>query len=282
MTLETLIRAALDEDVGAGDATTLVTVPLDLTGVAVIRAKEPLVLCGLEAAGAALNAAAARLGVSVTFHPTAADGERLEAGALVARVTGPVAALLTGERLALNLLQHLSGIATHVAAFMDEVGPGGPRVVDTRKTTPLYRTLEKHAVRCGGAFNHRQGLWDGILVKDNHVDAVGGVAEAVRRAKAGVHHLHRIQVEVRSVAEAEAAVSAGADAVLVDNFEDGALIALVSHLRSLRPNLVIEASGGMTAERVRNLKASGLDLISVGGLVHQARWVDLSMKVQPD
>lgn len=281
MNLDDLVAAALDEDVGAGDLTTLAVVPAGRHGIGTVRAKEPLVVCGLEAFAATMQETARRGGTSVAVHMSARDGDAVEAGGVVALAEGQVATLLTAERVALNLLQWASGVATHVRRFVQVAGPGGPRIVDTRKTPPLYRALAKHAVRCGGAHNHRTGLYDGVLVKDNHVDAAGSVAEAVRRAHAGVHHLLRVEVEVRTEAEAFDALDAGADALLLDNFSNAALAALVPRLRARRPDVVLEASGGMTAERVAGLRGVGLDLVSVGGLVHQARWVDLSMKVTP-
>jgi nicotinate-nucleotide pyrophosphorylase (carboxylating) len=281
VTVEQLVRAALDEDIGPGDRTTDSVVPADLGGVGRLRAKEPLVVCGVDLFAAALTETARRRGAVVVVDAFADEGAEVAAGTVVAEARGPVAALLTGERVALNLVQWMSGVATHVRRVVTAAGPGGPRVLDTRKSPPLYRSLAQRAVRAGGATNHRAGLFDGVLIKDNHVDAAGGVAEAVRRARAGAHHLLRVQVEARTEAEAFEALRAGADALLLDNFDDAAIGGLVARLRAVAPGAFLEASGNMTAERVAGLAGSGLDAVSMGGLVHQARWVDLSLKVAP-
>ena len=182
------------------------------------------------------------------------------------------------ERPALNSLMKLCGIATHTRTFVDVAGPG-LRVVDTRKTTALWRDLEKYAVRCGGAHNHRRGLYDGVMVKDNHISAVGSLTEAVRRVRAEVHHLVRIEVEARTLAEVDEALTTDAEVILLDNMDDDTLREAVRRARAARP-VVLEASGNMTAERVARLAEIGVDVVSAGALIHQARWVDLSLKVQ--
>jgi nicotinate-nucleotide pyrophosphorylase (carboxylating) len=270
--LDTLIRLALDEDIGPGDVTTRACIPVGLDGAARILAREDVVVAGQEAAGRVFSLLGAR------YLPAVPDGGTASAGQTVGRAEGPVRALLTGERTALNFLMRLSGIATwtrvHVAA-----AAGAFAVVDTRKTTPLHRDLEKAAVRAGGARNHRFALYDGVLVKDNHIAASGGVAQAVRRARAGAHHLLRVQVEVESRAAALEALDAGADALLLDNMDDDALLALATELAG---RAVLEASGGMTPDRIARLVALGVpvDLVSVGGLVHRARWVDLALDLE--
>jgi len=273
MTLEALIRLALEEDVGSGDLTTDAIVPPDAAGSAVILAKQRLVLCGHAAAAAVFDAFGA------TYTPLRAEGEHVERGVEVARVDGPLRGLLTGERVALNLLMRLSGIATHTASVVATAG--GLKVVDTRKTTPLHRALERQAVRVGGAANHRFALYDGVLIKDNHVRAAGGVTEALRRARAGIHHLLRVEVEVSTLEELGEALDAGADAVLLDNMDDDRLRIAVQRARA-HPRgvgVLLEASGNMTAERIARIAGLGLDLVSMGGLVHQARWADLSMEI---
>lgn len=278
MALDDLLRATLDEDLGPGDLATEATIPADAAGRAVIRAKEALVVSGLGPARRVLELAAERYDGAIDFQAKVRDGQRVASGAVVAEVAGSMRGLLVGERPALNLLMWLSGIATwtaeHVAA-----ADGKLKVVDTRKTTPLWRALEKAAVRHGGGHNHRMGLFDGCLLKDNHIDAAGGVAEAVRRARASIHHLVRVQVECRTVDDVRVALGAGADALLLDNFDDAGLAEAVRVARSIRPDAPLEASGGMTATRIAAIRDHGLDLVSAGGLIHQARWVDLSMKV---
>jgi nicotinate-nucleotide pyrophosphorylase (carboxylating) len=221
----------------------------------------------------------ARLGAYVSFQPAVVDGEEVARGATVVKVHGNLRALLIGERTALNLMMRMSGIATHTRRVMASVGPATFTVVDTRKTTPLWRDLEKAAVRHGGGCNHRFGLFDGVLIKDNHIAAVGSVGEAVLRARQAAHHLLKIEVEVGDLEQLEEALRAGADAILLDNMDDATLEAAVRRVRDVRASVILEASGGMNAERLRSIAAIGLDLVSMGGLIHQARWVDLSMDI---
>ena len=205
------------------------------------------------------------------------DGQAVQEGTLVGRVFGPTRAILSAERLALNFLMWLSGIATNTRRHVDAAG-GAFQVVDTRKTTPLHRAIEKGAVRHGGGANHRFALYDGVLIKDNHIVAAGSVAAAVRAARGRAHHLLRVQVEVESLAQAREAVKAGADALLLDNMGDDDLAAVVS---ALQGRVLLEASGNMNVERLARLRSKGIhpDLVSVGGLVHQARWADLSLEL---
>jgi nicotinate-nucleotide pyrophosphorylase (carboxylating) len=263
-----LVRLSLAEDIGPGDVTTALTVDASARGRARLYAKQPLVVCGQEVAAEVFR----QLGA--TYDVVLQDGAAAQPGQDVGLAEGPLAALITAERCALNFLMRLSGIATHVRTCVE--GVSGLDVLDTRKTTPLHRTLEKHAVRCGGARNHRFGLFDGVLIKDNHIVAAGGVDVAVRRARAGAHPLLRIEVEVESLDELRVALDAGADVVLLDNMDDDTLRQAVV-ITAGRARL--EASGNMTAERVRRLAGIGVDQISMGGLIHQARWADLSMRV---
>ncbi len=272
MDLDTLVRLALAEDVGSGDVTTEACVPPDRLGSARVVAREAAVVAGQEAAERVFSALGAR------YAPAVPDGGAVAPGDLVGRAEGPVRALLTGERTALNFLMRLSGIATWTRTHV-EAASGAFAVVDTRKTTPLHRELEKAAVRAGGGRNHRSALYDGVLVKDNHLVAAGGVAEAVRRARARAHHLLRVQVEVEDRDQALEAVAAGAEALLLDNMDDATLLALATELSG---RVVLEASGGMTPERIARLAAMRVpvDLVSVGGLVHRARWVDLALDLE--
>lgn len=273
------IRAALAEDLGHGDVTTDSTVDERALGKAEIVAKQDLIVCGQELAALVFNELASQRGVSLAYEAVVPDGTVVKPKTVIARLQGPLRVILTGERTALNLLMKLSGIATNVRTFVDAAGPDGPRVVDTRKTTPLLRDLEKLAVRAGGGRNHRHALYDGVLIKDNHVVAAGGVTNAITRAKAKAHHLLRIECEVTTLAQLDEALDCGVDALLLDNMNDDLLAAAVKQARARDPRVVLEASGNMTPERIARIKHLGLDLVSAGGLIHQARWVDLSLEV---
>jgi len=280
VTLLDLVAAALDEDVGAGDVTTEATIPADAVGRGVVVAKQDVVVCGQDAARAVFAEVDRRYGGTVRYVEKAADGSAVARGTTVAEVDGTLRNLLVGERLALNFLMKLSGIASHTRRYVDAAGEGGPRVVDTRKTTPLLRDLEKAAVRAGGGHNHRHALYDGVLVKDNHVAAVGSLTEAVRRARSAAHHLLRVEVEVGSLAQLDEALASGADAILLDNMDDTALAQAVRRARAAKPSVILEASGNMTPERIGAIRHLGLDLVSAGGLVHHAPWADLSLKLR--
>jgi len=270
--LEPLLRAALAEDVGAGDVTTLATVPADRQGEASIRAKAAGVICGLPVAARVFVLVEPR----VRFTPEVAEGARVAPGDLVARLEGPARGILTGERVALNLLQHLSGIATRTAGFVARVQGTKARIVDTRKTLPGLRALAKYAVRVGGGHNHRYGLYDGVLIKENHIAAAGGVGEAVRRARAYAPHTGRIEVEVERLDQIDEALAAGADVLLLDNME---LATLREAVRRVAGRALLEASGNMTEERVAEVAAAGVDLISVGALTHSVTALDLSLRL---
>lgn len=269
LSLPELVRLTLLEDIGPGDVTTEATVPPDAEGAAWMIAKEPLVVSGQEAVVEVFRQLGVRWRVLVP------DGASAERGTRVGEAEGRLPALIQGERAALNFLMRLSGIATHTRAVVARAG--GLRVLDTRKTTPLHRALEKAAVRHGGGFNHRFALYDGVLIKDNHIVAAGGVAAAVRAARARAHHLLKVECEVETLAELEEALAAGADCVLLDNMDDATLAEAV---RINGGRAVLEASGNMTAERIAGLTRVGIDCVSMGGLIHQARWADLSMRVE--
>jgi nicotinate-nucleotide pyrophosphorylase (carboxylating) len=278
--LERLVSMALDEDLGHGDLTTESTIPPELQGTGQLLAKQELVVAGHLAAQAVFAEVDRRLGGRVEYEVLHPEASLVPAGTVVARVRGPLRNIVIGERCALNLVMRMSGIATHTRSYVQAAGPGGPRVVDTRKTTPLHRELEKHAVRCGGGHNHRHALYDGVLIKDNHIDAVGSLTEAVRRAREANHHLVRVEVEIRTLAELDEALQTEADALLLDNMDDATLAEAVRRARAQPRRLILEASGNMSPERISRICEMGLDLISAGGLVHQARWVDLSLKIK--
>ena len=270
--LEEALRAWLREDLGQGDLTSLLVVPEDIEGEAVILAKEGGVLAGLWVAERVFALADPR----TAFAPLVAEGARVAEGTEVGRGRGPVRGILAGERLALNLLQRLSGIATLTRAYVEALAGTKAQILDTRKTTPGLRALEKYAVRVGGGRNHRYGLFDGILIKENHVRAAGGVGEAVRRAKARAPHYLKVEVEVRDLAELEEALEAGADLILLDNFP---LEALREAVRRVGGRVPLEASGNMTLERAKAAAEAGVDYVSVGALTHSAKALDLSLLV---
>jgi nicotinate-nucleotide pyrophosphorylase (carboxylating) len=269
--LSQIIATALAEDSPFGDVTTDAIVDRDIFGSARLLAREAMVVCGLHAFEEVLATV-----------DSVVDGHRsLGADEELARVTGPLRAILTGERPALNLVQRLSGIATLTRRHVDRIADLDARLVDTRKTTPGLRAAEKYAVRVGGGHNHRFSLSDGVMVKDNHIAAAGGITEAVTRAKGRVHHLLRVQVEVESLAEAEEAVDAGARVLLLDNFSADDLATIVVALRDRPEVLVLEASGGIRLDTVRGVAETGVDVISCGGIIHQAVWKDVSLAVDP-
>lgn len=267
----------LAEDIGRGDITTTATVPADTRGVGRFLAKEYLVLCGLDVAEA------------VFFHldpdsseieTTCAEGDEIEEGTVFATLKGYADVLLVGERTALNLIQRMSGIATLTRAYVKAIEGTRAQIVDTRKTTPGLRMLEKYAVTIGGGKNHRMGLDDGVLIKDNHISLAGGITAAVTAAKNSVGHLHKIEVEITNWAQLREAIEAGAEIVMLDNQTPDEAAKLVTMARDLNPAVLIEASGGMDLDRVRSFAEAGVDLISVGRLTHSARAVDISFKIQ--
>ena len=263
------IERALAEDLGSGDLTTRAVLPEDRAIEARIEARQTLVVCGLEPARAVFDL----LG-GVRAELRAADGERADAGSVLVRLTGSAHAILAGERTALNLLGHLSAIATHTRRFVDAVAGTGVAIVDTRKTLPGWRVLDKYATAVGGAVNHRMGLYDAVLVKDNHIAAAGDVARAVAAVRAHVPSHLRVQVEVESLAQAEAALAAGAEWLLLDNRSIAELHELA---KQLRDRAVLEASGGVTLETVRAVAESGVHRVSIGALTQSAPGADVAL-----
>jgi len=273
----TAIGDFLAEDIGRGDITTRSTVASDTRGQGRFLAKEDLVICGLDVAEA------------VFFHldpdtseieTTYAEGDEVENGTTFGALKGYADVLLTGERVALNLIQRMSGIATLTRAYTRAIEGTKATIVDTRKTTPGLRMLEKYAVTIGGGRNHRMGLDDGVLIKDNHIALSGGITAAVTAAKTRVGHLHKIEVEITNWAQLREAITAGAEIVLLDNQTPEETAKLVTMARDINPNVLIEASGGMDLDRVRSYAEAGADMISVGRLTHSARAVDISFKIQ--
>jgi nicotinate-nucleotide pyrophosphorylase (carboxylating) len=271
------IGAFLSEDLGRGDITTQSTITRNAHARGRFLAKEPLVIAGLEAAEAVFSTLDSQQQLEAFFS----DGDEVEAGKVIARTNGFADVLLAGERVALNLLQRLSGIATTTRAFVRAVEGTKAQIVDTRKTTPGLRMLEKYAVESGGGRNHRFGLDDGVLIKDNHIALAGGVGAAVERARAAVGHLHKVEVEVSSEKDVREAVTSGADILLLDNLTPEETRARVELARQLSPQVLLESSGGIRLENVRAYAEAGVDLISVGALTHSARAMDISFKIQP-
>jgi len=269
-----MVVSALAEDIGNGDVTTLAAVPENARAKAVVRAREPLVVAGLALAEAAFR----ELSPAVQVTRAAQDGQRLAEGKPLLKIAGPARALLSAERVALNFLQRLSGIATLTAQFVDAVKGTRAQVLDTRKTTPGWRRLEKYAVACGGGRNHRLGLFDMVLIKDNHLaalrnEAPNAIAAAVQRARARYPAL-KVEVEADTLDQVEQAVAAGADIVLLDNMN---LVQSRLAVQKCKDRALTEASGGVTLAGVRAIAETGVDFISVGALTHSARAIDIGL-----
>jgi nicotinate-nucleotide pyrophosphorylase (carboxylating) len=268
------VQAALAEDIGSGDATTLATVPETASAKAVMRAREPLVVAGVEFAEMALR----ELSKTIKIEKKLCDGDRAIAGARLLEISGPARAILSAERVALNFVQRLSGVATLTAQFVKAVKGTGAQILDTRKTTPGWRRFEKYAVACGGGKNHRIGLFDMILIKDNHLVALqnekpNAIAAAVARAREKFPKL-KIEVEADTLEQVEQAVDTGADFVLLDNMD---LTQLRSAVKTIAGRAKTETSGGVNLKTVRAIAATGVDFISVGALTHSARAVDIGL-----
>jgi nicotinate-nucleotide pyrophosphorylase (carboxylating) len=273
---EAIVDLALAEDIGTGDITTLSTVPPETEATGRLLAKQAGVISGLVVAAWVCQ----RVDPAIVFQPLVADGDRVTPMTAIARVSGPARSLLTAERTALNLLQRLSGVATVTATYVGETTGSHSRVVDTRKTTPGLRLLEKHAVQHGGGHNHRFGLSDGVLIKDNHLAAVGGshrIAEAIARARDLAPHTLKIECEVTTLDELDQALAAGADIVMLDNMDNDAIATAIQRRNEQAPGVLLEASGGITLGRIRSLADLGVDLISVGALTHSAPALDISL-----
>jgi nicotinate-nucleotide pyrophosphorylase (carboxylating) len=270
-----LLDLALAEDIGGGDVTTILTVPAERQARGRLLAKAAGVISGIDVAGEVFR----RVDPAIAFTPLVTDGDAVAAMTPIATVEGPACSLLTAERVALNLLQRLSGVATVTARYVEAVRETKARIVDTRKTTPGLRALEKAAVRHGGGHNHRFGLTDGVLIKDNHLAAVGGadrVARAVCLARQGAPHTLRIEIEVTTLDELAQALEAGADVVLLDNMDVAAMRKAVAMAGG---RALLEASGGVALESVAEIAATGVDLISVGALTHSAPALDISLEL---
>lgn len=269
-----LIADALLEDIGQEDITTTRTVPDAAYCHATLLAKQSGVLSGIELFRAVFD----YLEADVQKWDAHTDGDAFSRGDRVATFRGKTRAVLTGERVALNFVQRLSGIASITARYVEAVAGTKAKITDTRKTTPLFRNLEKAAVRHGGGYNHRHSLFNGVLIKENHIMAAGGLREAVRRAQNGAHHLMKIEVEAKTLEEVHAAVEAGADVIMLDNMSLDAMREAVAYCHG--HHVLLEASGNVTLERAREIAELGVDIISVGALTHSAPAVDLSLLIE--
>jgi len=269
--VERVVALALREDLGRGDVTSEACIPPGVRGEAVVRARGDLVVCGLDV----IREVYRQVDPEVEVHDRARDGEAITAAAEVAKVIGRATSILGGERVALNFAQRMSGIATMTRSYVEALPAGTTcRITDTRKTTPGLRALERYAVRCGGAHNHREDLSSAVLIKDNHISAAGGVTDAIERARRHAPHTSRVECEVDTEAQLSEALDAGAEVVLLDNFDDTTLAEMVELVDG---RAIVEVSGGVTLARVPGIAKAGVDVISVGALTHSPRAADLGM-----
>ena len=271
--IEDLVENALSEDVGGGDITTRLTVPHDSRSIATLTAKEAGIVAGMDVVHIVFEKVNAKI-KCLSFVP---DGNYVKVGDTIAAYEGSTRALLVGERVALNFLQHMCGIATVAYRYTKLVEGTKARVIDTRKTTPGLRILEKYAIRVGGAATHRFGLDDGILIKDNHIEAAGGITEAINAARAGAPHTLRIEVEVVDLDGLREAIDAGAEAVMLDNMNCDTMREAV---KIADGRVILEASGGITEDNVAEVAATGVDLISSGALTHSVKALDISLNIK--
>jgi nicotinate-nucleotide pyrophosphorylase (carboxylating) len=266
-----IIQFALEEDVGQGDVTTILLVPEDSDSKAHYIAKEDFILAGLPFALEVFKI----IDSSISFKTFYEDGSKIKKGDIIAEIYGKTRLILKGERVSLNFLQRLSGIATVTNKYVEKIKGLKAKILDTRKTTPCIRFMEKYAVKVGGGYNHRFGLFDGILIKDNHIKTLGSVKKAINRAKRG-HHLFKIEVEVRNHKELQEAIEAGADIVMLDNMS---IDDIKKAVKIARGRVMLEASGNISLDNVRDVAETGVDLISIGELTHSAPAVDISLKI---
>ena len=271
--LHRLIRLALDEDIGAGDVTTETVLNGRETGKAQAVAKANMILAGIDV----FRETFLTLDPDVQWINCLEDGREIKRGEVLAELSGKLAGILTAERTALNFLQRMSGIATATRRYVQAIAGTSARILDTRKTAPGLRILDKYAVRVGGGVNHRFALYDGVLVKDNHIAAAGGIGPAVERARRAVPHTLKIEVEVKNIDEVRAALAAGADAIMLDNMT---IEAMSEAVRLISGRLPVEASGNVTLANVRQIAETGVDFISVGALTHSVAAADISLLVQ--
>ncbi|MEK4285731.1 nicotinate-nucleotide diphosphorylase (carboxylating) [Paenibacillus odorifer] len=267
------IKAWLREDVGSGDVTTQMTIPVGHESKGIIHAKEDGIICGIPIAELVFEI----VDPALSFTALVEEGQAVTKGTVIIEVEGSTHAILTGERLALNLMQRLSGVASRTASFVQVLEGLPTRLVDTRKTTPGHRMLEKYAVRIGGGFNHRFGLYDAVMIKDNHIKGAGGIRQAVGRARKNIPHTMSIEVETENLEQVEEALAAGADIIMLDNMSNDMMKQAVDRIKSQAPHVKTEASGNVSLETVRGIAETGVDVISVGRLTYSFSSLDISL-----
>ena len=276
--VDNLINLALAEDTGSGDITTDAIVSQNVKGEAYVVAKEDMVLSGINVFKKVFQNVSGQWSVvSGQFKERYRDGEIVRSEKIIIEISGNMRSLLTAERTALNFLQRMSGIATLTKKFVDSVKGFKAKIIDTRKTTPCLRILEKYAVQCGGGINHRFGLYDGILIKDNHIKAAGGIIKAVKRVRDNAPHLIKIEVETKSLKEVKDALNCKVDVIMLDNMD---IPTIKKAVKLIDKRALIEVSGGVTLKNVSEIAATGVDYISIGALTHSARAVDISMEIR--
>lgn len=272
-TVQSLIEAALTEDIGTGDITTNALIPVEMYSTATMVAKDDGIIAGMEIAATVFRI----LSPEIVWNPLVKDGDKIKKGDLLVEMSGPFRALLTGERLALNFLQRMSGIASMTALFVGQVREYNTKILDTRKTVPGLRILDKYAVRAGGGMNHRIGLYDMVLIKDNHIKVAGGIRNAVEQIRQKVQAGIKIEVETTTVEEVKEALEMKADIIMLDNMSNETMklcVNLINHRAK------VEASGNMNLERVKEVAATGVDYISIGALTHSVKAMDISMNIK--
>ncbi|WP_339318147.1 carboxylating nicotinate-nucleotide diphosphorylase [Paenibacillus sp. FSL R10-2734] len=267
------IKAWLREDVGSGDITTQMTIPVGHESKGIIHAKEDGIICGIPIAELVFEI----VDPTLSFTALVEEGQAVTKGTVIIEVEGSTHAILTGERLALNLMQRLSGVASRTASFVQVLDGLPTRLVDTRKTTPGHRMLEKYAVRIGGGFNHRFGLYDAVMIKDNHIKGAGGIRQAVGRARKNIPHTMSIEVETENLEQVEEALAAGADIIMLDNMSNEMMKQAVARIKAKAPHVKTEASGNVSLETVRGIAETGVDVISVGRLTYSFSSLDISL-----
>jgi len=270
--IDKIVEQALLEDIGTGDITTEFIIPSNLKAKGIIKTSEEGVVAGLDIVCLVFR----KLDSEIIFQEKIKDGTKVARGKVLAEITGPARTILKGERVALNFLQRMSGIATITSKFCQQVKDFPVRIVDTRKTTPGLRILEKYAVRMGGGYNHRFGLYDAVLIKDNHIAVAGGIKSAVNSVRKQISHTVKIEVEVENLSQLQEALKVKADIIMLDNMD---LETVKKAVKMAKGKTLIEASGGITLEKVRKIAQTGVDLISVGALTHSVKALDISMEI---
>ena len=273
--IDKLIQLALEEDIGIGDLTTSSIIDLGIRGKARVTTKEDMILAGIDVLGRVFQILNPEVELNFFFK----DGEHVRNGSVIAEISCDVTDLLMGERVALNFLQRLSGIATLTQKYVEKIEEYDAQVTDTRKTAPGLRALEKYAVRMGGGKNHRSGLFDGVLIKDNHIKACGGICRAVERARANIPHTIKIEVEACTLNEVREAIDSGADIIMLDNMD---IEDMKKAVEMIDKKALVEASGGINLDTIENAAKTGVDIISVGALTHSARACDISMTLMEE